>query len=260
MESSQPRAFIFDLDGTVYLGEELIPGARETLQWVRKIGAKIRFVTNNPRYSQTFYAEKLTRLGIPAQIEEVVTSAKLTADYLKKEKEEFGSLYVIGEQQLRKELLSADLNLRDEADADTVVVSFDTTLTYEKLMTGYHALKNGARFIATNPDAVCPSPDGGLVDAGAIIAALEVSTGRKLELVIGKPSKILADMLAEQLETSPVNCMIVGDRLNTDIRLGKRGGMRTAWINPSGNVDVIPEELRPDYILTSIKELPSICP
>jgi NagD protein len=196
-------------------------------------------------------------LGIPAQIEEVVTSAKLTADYLRG-KPGFGSLYVIGEEELRKELHSAGLTMTNGADADTVLVSFDTTLTYEKLMTGYRALKNGARFIATNPDAVCPSPDGGLVDAGAIIAALEASTGRKLELVIGKPSRILAEMLAEQLKVLPAYCMVVGDRLNTDMRLGKQGGMRTAWISPSSNGESVSEDQRPDYILTSIQELPSV--
>jgi ribonucleotide monophosphatase NagD (HAD superfamily) len=96
------------------------------------------------------------------------------------------------------------------------------------------------------------------VDAGAIIAALEASTGRKLELVIGKPSRILAEMLAEQLKTLPAYCMVVGDRLDTDMRLGKQGGMRTAWISPSGNGASVSEDQRPDYILTSIQELPSV--
>ncbi|TCP24080.1 NagD protein [Scopulibacillus darangshiensis] len=254
MVEDRNLAFIFDLDGTLYLGDEILPGAKETLIWVRQLGAKVRFVTNNPRYGRDTYSKKLMRLGIPALVDEVVTSAQLTADYLKAN-QEFGKIFIIGEDQLRYELLSAGLDITNSPNADTVLVSFDTTLTYEKIMTGYQALKNGARFIATNPDPVCPSPDGGLVDAGAIIAALEAATGREIEVIVGKPSKLLGLWLSDQLKTPPKNCIVVGDRLNTDVRLGKQAGMITAWINPT-NEKCIDAELKPDIILASIAELP----
>src|SRR5699024_7150381 len=108
--------------------------------------------------------------------------------------------------------------------ADTVLVSFDTTLSYRKLQHAFLSIKRGAHFIATNPDPVCPTPEGGLVDAGAIIAALEISTNRNVEKVIGKPSPLLGQLLLDELEVVPEKCVVVGDRLNTDIKLGKRAG------------------------------------
>lgn len=258
MAKGNDYAFIFDLDGTVYLGGQALPGAVETLQWVRESGAQVRFVTNNPRFSRDFYANKLTKMGIPTTTDEMVTSAHLTAEYLKKHPE-FGSIYIIGEDQLRQELHDVGIIPVDHAEADTVVVSFDTTLTYDKLMKGYQALKNGARFIATNPDPVCPSPDGGLVDAGAIIAALEVSTGRTIEQVIGKPSRLLAKLLSDQFQIPPERCIVVGDRLNTDVRMGKDAGMIAVWINPSGEPCPDPN-LKPDFTIRSIADLPSVLP
>lgn len=248
------KAFIFDLDGTVYLGDEIIPGAKETLQWVRDQGAQIRFVTNNPRFSREFYVSKLNNLGIEASIDEVVTSANITAMYLK-DQAKYGKIYPIGEEQLEKELLDAGLHLTDK-NPDTIVVSFDTTLTYEKLMVAYKALKQGAYFVATNPDTVCPTPEGGLVDAGAIIAALEASTNRELEEVLGKPSSLLARMLLKQLNLAPEQCVVVGDRLNTDIKLAKKSGMKGAWINAENEIVSKTVVYKPDYIIQSIAELP----
>src|SRR5690625_2858282 len=210
MSLKQPKAFIFDLDGTIYLGEQVIPGAKNTLEWVREIGAKVRFVTNNPRYSREFYTNKLNKFGIEAKVEEVVTSAKLTATYLENNPK-YGDLFVIGEEQLREELLSVGLSIVESSQPDTVVVSFDTTLTYEKLLCAYRSFKKGSQLIAPKPDAVWPRDDGGLVDAGAIIAALETSSGRKVEKVIGKPSKLLAELLVEELGVSEDDCVIVGD-------------------------------------------------
>lgn len=251
------KAAIFDLDGTIYLGEKVIPGAPETLKWVRKHNIDVRFVTNNPRFSKRFYADKLNHLGVHAKKEEVVTSANLTADYLS-ENEKYGNVFVIGEKQLIQELLMKDIPIVDHNRADTVLVSFDTTLNYHKLQTAYQALLNGASFIATNPDSVCPTPEGGLVDAGAIIAALEKATGRKLEKVIGKPSVLMAELLLEEFNVSPENCMIVGDRLNTDIRMGKHASMKTVWIN--ANHEDIPKNFpyKPDYQIDSIKSLTKI--
>jgi len=251
------KAFIFDLDGTVYLGDDLIEGAQETLKWVRSKDAQVRFVTNNPRYSRDFYANKLNNLGIHASIEEIVTSANVTASYLKNEAA-YGTVFPIGEEQLETELKDAGVPLTEE-DPDTVVVSFDTALDYEKLMIAYHALRKGAHFLATNPDTVCPTPEGGLIDAGAIIAALEASTDRKIEGVIGKPSSLLAKMILKDLELEADQCVVVGDRLNTDIKLAKQAGMKGVWINT--HEEELPEDIvyKPDYAIQSIKELPNVC-
>lgn len=251
------EAFIFDLDGTIYLGEKVIPGAVNVLKWVRETGAKVRFVTNNPRFSRKFYANKLNRMGISAEIGEILTSASLTADYLSNNPQ-YGKVFMIGEDQLYNELTTAGIPLVKQEQPDTVLVSFDTTLTYEKLLFAFKSLNQGARFIATNPDAVCPTPDGGLVDAGAIIAALEASTDRKVEKVIGKPSKLLGKLLVEELNIPASKSVVVGDRLNTDIRLAKRAGMNAVWIRANNEEISKDIEYEPDYIIESIARLPSI--
>src|SRR5690625_2573452 len=161
------KAFIFDLDGTVYLGDDLIEGARETLRWVRSKGVQVRFVTNNPRFSRDFYANKLNNLGIDASVEEIVTSANVTAIYLKNE-EAYGNIYPIGEAQLEKELKNAGVPLTDK-QPDTDVVSFDTALDYEKLMIAYHPLIKGANFLEKNLITIVPTPIDGLMYSGAVL-------------------------------------------------------------------------------------------
>ncbi|MFC7394636.1 HAD-IIA family hydrolase [Scopulibacillus cellulosilyticus] len=249
-------AFIFDLDGTLYIEDELISGAKETLEWVRKTGSKVRFVTNNPRYSREYYARKLTHLGIPALESEVLTSANFTAIYLKQTINKNKAIFVIGEQELKKECYNTGLRLTERPDADIVIVSFDTTLSYDKIYTGHQALIKGARFFATNPDFVCPGPNGGLPDAGAIIAALQASTGKKLELVFGKPSNILAHYLTKELHLSPSRCIVVGDRLNTDILFGNKNNMFTVWINNSKTNRPVHKKLKPNRVIYSIGDLP----
>src|SRR5699024_6760211 len=174
------EAFIFDLDGTIYIGDEHIPGADYVLQQLREGGSKIRYVTNKPRFSKEVYVDTLNGMGIAAEVVEIVTSRCLTDRYLKKNTS-YGKAFMIGEQQLKSELLKSGIHLVEVDKADTVVVTFDSTLTYEKLQYAFLSIKNGANFIATNPDSICPTPDGGLVDAGAIIAALETSTGKKVQ-------------------------------------------------------------------------------
>lgn len=257
MMKEKSNGFIFDLDGTIYLGDKPIPGADKVLEQLRENGGKIRFVTNNPRFGRESYAEKLNNMGIKANVDEIMTSARLTADYLEKNPS-YGKVYMVGEEQLKSELLNAGVELVDSDKPDTVLISFDTTLSYEKLLKAFHGLNNGARFIATNPDPVCPTPDGGLVDAGAIIAALEAATQRKVEKVIGKPSPLLAQLLVEDLDMTPEECVVVGDRLNTDVRLGKQAGMKTVWIRAHNEKAPSDEERQPDYIVKSIAELPSV--
>lgn len=257
MDNHEVKAFIFDLDGTLYLGNKAIPGAVETLNWVRKNKAQVRFLTNNPRYSQTFYLNKLNQLGITCDLEEILSSAQLTANYLATHLL-YKNIFVIGEDQLKQELLDKNISLVEHSNADAVLVSFDASLTYDKLMTAYHALRKGAKLVATHPDYVCPTPDGGLIDAGATVAALEVATGKKVEKIFGKPSKYIGELLIQQLKVDKRECVIVGDRLNTDIRLGQLSGMKTVWIRAFN--EPLPDDKAyfPDFIIQSIAELPSV--
>lgn len=258
MENNQIEAYIFDLDGTIYLGKQIVPGAKEVIENIRKKNKKIRFVTNNPLYHANFFVNKLTHLGIPTKAEEIVTSAQITASYLKSNPK-YNNVFIIGNDQLKNQIQAAGIKL-DDRNPDTVVVSLDKSLTYEKMMIAYHAINKGAHFIATHPDVVCPTSEGGFIDAGATIAALEVSTGRKVEKVVGKPSAILGNLVLRDLGVPAGNCVIIGDRLNTDIRFGNKMGMATVWLRRHDEGIPVESKDKPDYTITSMSELLTILP
>lgn len=235
------EGFIFDLDGTIYLGEATLPGAIELIDKLREQNKKVIFVTNKPLKPRQEYAAKLSRLGIPTPPEDVVTSAYVLGYHLSKTQPDL-SLYVIGEESLREELRNYGLHVLNEYDeqddqqvidpigVDAVVVAFDRTLNYRKINTAYQALLHGARFFATNPDKTCPMPGGGIPDAGATIAALEFISGKKLELLAGKPSKLMMEVAMQTMNLPPDRCIMVGDRLETDIRMGSEAGMKTVLV------------------------------
>jgi arabinose operon protein AraL len=260
--------FVFDLDGTVYLGETALPGAVEGITELRRRGKLTLFVSNKPLQPRQVYAQKLTRLGIPTRSDEVITSAFVLGHHLANKWPHL-KLYVIGEEGLRGELRSYGLNVLDELadqdpkqvidpqDIDAVVVAFDRTLDYRKLNTAYQALRRGARFFATNADKVCPMPGGGIPDAGGTLAALEHMSGREVELIAGKPSSLIMKVALELLDLPPERCMMVGDRLETDILMGHRVGMTTALVltGVTRREDLAGAPVRPDHILESIAEI-----
>jgi NagD protein len=259
---------IFDLDGTIYLGESALPGAVETTAELRRRGKRLLFVSNKPLENRQTYAKKLTGMGIPTNPEEVITSAYVLGDYLARTYPEL-QLYVIGEENLRSELRQYGLHLVDEysdqdayevinaAGIDAVVVAFDRTLDYRKLNTAYQALRRGARFFATNADKACPMPNGSIPDAGATIASLEYLTGRELELIAGKPSPLILQTAIQFLQLPPERCLMVGDRLETDIRMGREAGMQTALVltGVARIEDVASHADTPDCVLGQLTEL-----
>lgn len=263
--------FVFDLDGTVYLGEAALPGAVKTIELLRKNDKRVLFVSNKPLYPRTTYAEKLTRLGIPTIPDDVITSGYVMGYHLAKHQPN-QTLYVIGEEALINEIRSHGLNVVDElldqdekevidpAGIDAVIVAFDRTLDYRKLNTAYQALLHGAHFYATNADKSCPMPGGGIPDAGATIAALEHVTGRKLELLAGKPSPLIIDVALARLGLPPERCLMVGDRLETDIFMGQQAGMQTAVVltGASTREDAENMDSPPNFILNNIGEIPAI--
>jgi len=250
-------AFIFDLDGTIYLGEQLIDGARDVIVSLRRAGKRVIFLSNKPIASRSAYAEKLTTLGIETQTEDVINSSFVAAQFFAREMPQ-ARIYVIGEIALIDELVAAGLNLSErEEDTDIVLISLDRELTYEKIHFAYHAGKIGAQIWATNPDLVCPMPNDEIIDAGATIAAVEALLRRPIDGIIGKPSPIMIEAIIDILGVRPERCLMVGDRIETDIAMGKDAGMATALVltGVTDRVLLDASDIAPDFVLESVGDL-----
>jgi HAD superfamily hydrolase (TIGR01450 family) len=223
-------AYIFDLDGTIYLGDQLLPGAAETIAALRAAGQRTIFLSNNPTRTRAQYAAKLSDMGIPTPVEDIVNSSIVMAQWLLREAPG-ATLFVVGEEPLMSDLRDAGFRFSERAgEIDVVVASFDRTFVYHKLQVAYDAIRAGARLVATNPDRYCPTPTGGEPDAAAIIAAIEACTGATCDPIVGKPSPIMVATITALLDLPPERCIMVGDRLETDIKMGIDAGMATCLV------------------------------
>ncbi|CAG9621177.1 HAD-IIA family hydrolase [Sutcliffiella rhizosphaerae] len=255
------KGFIFDLDGTVYLGDEVIEGAAETIQLIKDKGDQVVFLSNNPANSRRTYQNKLRKMGIEADLEEIINSSFVTAKYLKQKLHSNEKVWVIGEAPLFEELQNHGVPITmDPTKAAYALVSWDRDFTYGKLNQAYVAWKNGAIFLATNPDRTCPTPNGQVPDCGAIIGAIEGATGEAIHHIIGKPSNIMARAAAEHLKLKMADCIMVGDRLETDIKMGNEVGMQTILVltGITNSSTLNPAIATPTYIIKSIKEIPEL--
>ncbi|HHX65342.1 MAG TPA: HAD-IIA family hydrolase [Chloroflexi bacterium] len=250
--------YIFDLDGTVYLGERLIPGARETIARLRERGCRVVFLSNKPLEPAAAYATKLTRLGISASNDDVINSTQALLHYLRAHHAS-SSIYVIGEPALLQEFREAGFRLTEEIEEiEIVVAAFDRTLNYAKLDTAHQALVRGARFYATNGDRTCPVEGGAIPDCAGVIAFLEATSERRVELVAGKPSQHILNAAVERLGLPSSRCLMVGDRLATDMRMGVEFGIDTALVltGVTSQQDLAESDLKPTFVLNSIADLP----
>jgi HAD superfamily hydrolase (TIGR01450 family) len=249
--------YVFDLDGTVYLGDHLLPGAEETLAELKRLSSVV-YLTNKPLETPADYAAKLTRLGVETRPEEVISSTDALLLYLGRHAPG-ARLFVIGEKPLIQLLVRAGYEVGQEpGGVEVVVVSFDRTFDYHKLQVAFDAVRGGARIVATNPDAYCPTPDGGgLPDCAAMLAAVEASTGVRAEAIVGKPSLHMAATLAERLGVPASETLLVGDRLATDIRMANEAGMASALVltGASGPEEALASRDRPDYVIQHLGEL-----
>ncbi|HIE58045.1 MAG TPA: HAD-IIA family hydrolase [Anaerolineales bacterium] len=254
---SKYRGYIFDLDGTIYLSEKAIPGAPQTIAALREQGCGVVFLSNKPLQPRSVYAQKLTRLGIPATTDDVINSSLVLIQYLLREMPN-AKVFVIGETPLLNEFLAAGISLSETPEEiDLVVASFDRTFDYRKLNIGYQALRLGARFFATNADRTCPVDGGAIPDAAAVIGALEGCSGREVELIAGKPSPLMVEIVLDRLGLQADECLMVGDRLETDMLMGKNAGMATAVVltGVTQREDLPHSSVKPDYILESVADL-----
>jgi NagD protein len=250
--------YAFDLDGTVYLGEALLPGARETIEDIRESNGRVVFVTNKPLESAADYAAKLSRLGIPATPSDVVTALDSVLLYLG-ERHPRARLLPVAEPLAEATLAEAGWTVvHDPAEAEVVLVAFDRGFDYAKLEAAYRAVSHhGAAIVATNPDPYCPTPDGGLPDCAAMLAAIEACTGARAEAVLGKPSAVMGRALLERLGTAPEDAALVGDRLSTDVAMGQRVGMAGVLVlSGATKASALADcEVRPDYVVEGIDSL-----
>ncbi len=253
---------IFDMDGVVYRGNEQIEGAREVIDLLKKRGIPFIFLTNNSTRDPAMYREKLLSMGIDVPEDVIVTSGVATRLYMEKHLKP-GKIFVIGGEGLHREMERLGWGIINLDDARSgrwkevkyVVVGLDPGLTYEKLKYGTLAIRNGAKFIGTNPDTTYPAEEGLYPGAGAIIAALRASTDVE-PLIIGKPNEPAYEVTKEKL--GPVDeIWMIGDRLDTDIVFAKRFGMKAIMVltGVSSLKDIEKSKVKPDLVLPSIKEL-----
>jgi len=227
---------------------------------LKRRGRGIVFLSNKPLYSRRDYADKLTRLGIPTPADEVINSSLVLARLLAREAPG-ARVFAIGELPLLVELCRAGLELcENPKEIEYVIAAFDRTFDYRKLDIAFQALKRGARFYATNPDRTCPVEGGEIPDAAGVIAALEATTGRQVELIAGKPSRYMVEAALEVLGLPPQRCAMVGDRLETDVRMAKEHGL-TSILTLTGvtsREDLARSAVRPDHVIESVAELPAL--
>lgn len=254
--------YVFDLDGTIYLGEALLPGAFRLIESLRANGKRVLFCSNNPTKRPDEYAEKLTRLGLPTSVSEVYTSLAATVSWVQRTMPN-AVVFPIGETPLIEAFEQGGIAMSDDpAQIDLVVTSYDRTFTYEKLQIAFDALwfHQRARLVTTNPDRFCPFPGGrGEPDAACITAAVSAGTQVECEAVFGKPSADLLNIMIADTGLDPATTVMVGDRLATDIQFAKNTGMSSALVL-TGETDLpmleaTPSEQWPDYVLSSIDAL-----
>ena len=243
----------------MYLGEALIPGAAETIAALRAADRRVGFLSNKPLYTRADYAAKLTRLGVATREDEVVNSSIVLARHLR-ELDPGAPVFVIGEPPLIGELRAHGFEVRNDPHVRWVVIAFDRTFDYAKLNTALQAVRrHDARLIATNPDRTCPMDDGEIPDCAGMMAAVEAVTGKTVEIVVGKPSPIILEVALQTLGVDASDCVIVGDRIETDIVMGKRLGLATVLVlsGITRGDDPRIAELRPDLVVPSIAALVS---
>lgn len=255
MSLADVELFVLDMDGTFYLDNTPLPGSLKFLEKLRRRGKRYVFFTNNSSLGPEDYVEKLKGMGVSVSLDEVFTSGEATALYMLRE---FGRcrIYLLGTPQLQRIFLSIG-HVLDEENPDLVVVGFDKTLTYEKLRKACLFLRKGKRYIATHPDINCPSEEGPIPDAGSIMAAIEASTGRKPDFVVGKPNPMVIEMISEKKGVRKERIAMVGDRLYTDVRVAKNAGIVSILVLSGETTlsDLEKSDLKPDYVFKDLGEL-----
>lgn len=250
------KLFLLDMDGTIYLDNHLFDGVIEFLEYVKSIGGKYIFLTNNSSKSVDKYIEKLNGLGISSGEEDFLTSTDATILYLKEKA--YNNIYAMGTDSFKEQLRKANLPITDklEEGIDCFCMGNDTELTFQKLEDACILLGKGVDYIATNPDLVCPTWYGYVPDCGSVSEMLYNATKRR-PVFIGKPEPTMAQLAMEKTGFAAHETAVIGDRLYTDIACGVHAGINSIFVlSGEGTMeDVEKSNVKPDFIYTNIKEL-----
>lgn len=249
------KLYVFDMDGTIYLGGRVFPFAVEYIKRLRADGRRVLFFTNNASRNKDVYFERLTRMGFEPRADEIMTSGDVTIRFLLTQRPG-KSVFLLGTGSLKNSFTEAGITLSD--DADIVVSSFDTELTYAGLERACTLIRNGAEYLCTHPDFNCPTETGFIPDSGAIAAAITASTG-VAPRYFGKPYADTAEMILSYTGVGAKDACVFGDRLYTDIALGKNSGMTSVLVlsgeTKREDLDGLPEDKMPDMVIESIEDL-----
>lgn len=246
------KLYIFDMDGTIYLGDRVFDCALRFINWLRANGRRVMFFTNNASHTPDFYIEKLNRLGFGASRGEIMTSGDVTIEFLKNHRAS-KSVYLVGTPELESQFRDSGIKLTCERDIqpDIVITSFDTTLTYAKLERACRYIRNGAEYLSTHPDLNCPTENGSVPDSGAITAFVTASTGA-VPVVFGKPNEMVVRMIGEVTGIDRADMCVFGDRLYTDIALGRKNGVTSVLVlSGETNAEAVERAAlcdRPDFV------------
>ncbi len=249
--------FMLDMDGTIYMGKNVIPGAREFIQALNERGIPHVFLTNNSSKNRLQYYDKLVSMGFDVKPEDVLTSNIATARFVVTERPG-KKVYMVASPEVIEEAKAMGVNIVED-DPDIVYLTFDRTITYEKINKAYKALLLGAELIATHPDDVCPTEDIFDIDIGPFIRMFEQMCNTKAT-VIGKPNRLMLEMAAGEMGVDPKEIVMVGDRLYTDIRMGKVTGIDTILVlsGETSIEDLKASDIEPTYVLESVADIPKM--
>ena len=253
------QGVIIDLDGCVYVGDRPVEGVAKTIKELRQRGLKLLFLTNNATKTPEEYVNKLKSMGIDASQNEILTSGIIAASYVRRV---YGKskIYVVGTQALENVLTNYGHEIVD-SNADIVIVGLDFNFNYQKLLVASTEIRRGAKFIATNTDSTIPVEEGLLPGAGSIVKAIEVASGVK-PVVVGKPSKIALREALRRIHVKPENAIVVGDRPETDVKMGKRFQCKTVLVLTGvigkEGIKALPKKLKPDFVIESLNDLISL--
>lgn len=254
------KLFLFDLDGTLYLGDTLFPGTKELLACIRARGGQYRFLTNNSSRSVAAYVEKLARLGVAAKAGDFLTSVDALISYLRTQGGEDRRYYICGTESMKSQLRAAGLPLAaTREDANALLMGFDTELTFQKLEDACILLGQNVPYIATNPDWVCPTSYGFVPDCGSVCEMLYRATGRR-PVVIGKPEPLMPRLAMLESGVSAQETLLIGDRIYTDIASGANALIDTLLVlsGETKEEDLPTADPQPTFVLPDVAALLNI--